>query len=236
MSNAPGIPLGYPWIGCVPAPGDEYVLETVADWPHCALDIITHRRTKSLAITLKLFHRGTSRACARSSGACADGAKAGVKVHRRSARTPTRRPACLRGPCQPTPGHRSLGPKSYDGTDGTPDALGGRFDLAVPDVSVAQSHTHTAVTKQARDDRQGHAVQRRLTRYCVAQVMKTHIFDPGLPADPVPESGLARGATGRVPGRRKAQFPNRMHDLSIALARHVRGEALSSSTCWNHRR
>ncbi len=34
----------------------------------------------------------------------------------------------------------------------------------------------------------------------------------------------------------KAQFPNRMHDLSIALARHVRGEALSSSTCWNHRR
>ncbi len=36
--------------------------------------------------------------------------------------------------------------------------------------------------------------------------------------------------------KRLAQFPNRMHDLSIALARHVRGEALSSSTCWNHRR
>ena len=34
----------------------------------------------------------------------------------------------------------------------------------------------------------------------------------------------------------KAQFPNRMHDLSIAFARHAQGEALSSSNCWNHRR
>ncbi len=29
----------------------------------------------------------------------------------------------------------------------------------------------------------------------------------------------------------KAQFPIRMHGLSIALARHARGEALSSSRC-----
>ena len=46
---------------------------------------------------------------------------------------------------------------------------------------------------------------------------------------------LARQHT-RKPFKKMAQFPNRMHDLSIALARCVRGEALSSSTCWNHRR
>ena len=34
----------------------------------------------------------------------------------------------------------------------------------------------------------------------------------------------------------KAQFPNRIHGLSIVLTRHVRGEALSGPTRRNRRR
>ena len=41
--------------------------------------------------------------------------------------------------------------------DCLPDPLGGGLNLAVPDVSVTQGHTHTAVTEQARDNGQGHA-------------------------------------------------------------------------------
>ena len=47
--------------------------------------------------------------------------------------------------------------------------------------------------------------------------------------------GAVAGLSGTICGmflsteKEKAQFPNRMRGLSIALARHARGEALSSS-------
>ena len=43
----------------------------------------------------------------------------------------------------------------HHGRDHRPDPLGGRFDLLVTDMSVAQSHAHTAVTEQAGDNGQG---------------------------------------------------------------------------------
>ncbi|MDE0223243.1 MAG: hypothetical protein OXJ90_28540, partial [Spirochaetaceae bacterium] len=61
--------------------------------------------------------------------------------------------------------------------DGPPDPLGRGLDLPVSDMSVAHGHPHIAVPEQARDDRQGNAVHRRLAGYRVTQVVQAHVFD-----------------------------------------------------------
>jgi len=77
--------------------------------------------------------------------------------------------------------------QGHQGSQGFPDPLGSCFDLVVAYMGVAHGHAHTAVAEQAGDNGQGHAVQHGLAGYGVPEVMKAHVFDPGLPVNPIPE-------------------------------------------------
>ena len=102
---------------------------------------------------------------------------------------------------------RSSGSTSrHDIRHSVADPFGCRLDVAVCEMSVAQRHPHIGMAEQARDHRDRHPVHDRMARHGMAQVVQTHILDPGLASDTIPERKVRVAWTGGIEQRGKDEW------------------------------
>ena len=91
----------------------------------------------------------------------------------------------------------------HEDTGGIPYPFGRGFDVVVTEMGVAQGHAHIAMSEQPGDDGHRHAVQHRMARVGVAQIVKADILDAGFPPHPVPQREMGTARTGRIERRRE---------------------------------
>lgn len=77
------------------------------------------------------------------------------------------------------------------------------FDLPVSEMGVVEGHADVGMTEHAGDYRYRHAIHHRMAGMRVPEVMKLHILDAGLLADPVPNGERTAARPGRIERRRK---------------------------------
>ena len=90
-----------------------------------------------------------------------------------------------------------------EGVNGPTDPLGGRFDIAIPNMRVAQGHGSVAVAEQPGHDRNRYPLQDRLARECMAAVVQTHALKPVALAYERPETEFARSGSRGIARRGK---------------------------------
>ena len=96
-----------------------------------------------------------------------------------------------------------------------PDPLGRGLGIPVGDMCVAHGHRYAAVAEQLRDHRQRHAVQDRLAREGMAQVVQADILQPG----PRGGSAARTGDRNRAGARDRAARGTRTDFRSGTAAR-----------------
>ena len=88
--------------------------------------------------------------------------------------------------------------QAHDGPNRLPDPFGCGLDFPVPEMGIAQRHTHIVVAEQPGYNRHGYAPHHRVAGKRMAEVVKADILDVGLAADPMPER--KGGCCGRNAG------------------------------------
>ena len=77
------------------------------------------------------------------------------------------------------------------------------LNLVVSDMGVSERHGRLRMSEHPGDSRERNTSRHGLARHGMAQVVQTHILDPGFPPCPAPEIELRGLRPCRVPRRRK---------------------------------
>ena len=115
-------------------------------------------------------------------------------------------PCCLRRRGLPGGGRSSGLNSCHDLSHGPSDPFGCGFDITVRKMGVAQRHLHVGMTQQTRDHRHRYAVHDGMARHGMAQVVQTHILDPDLASDAIPEPKVRSARAGWIERRGKDEW------------------------------